>query len=244
MKGQRTPAQRLNDLAALTNDLTSAVRNRTSQLGRSDEIEHAAPLTRVQAEAMTGGLRVKSPVSDKREQGVSDKQGSSSSDHGDITLRRTSDRLRKLRLDFDATNRSPTLFRSSSSSVDDKSDDSDGSTNRAQLVSTFPSTALRKNITKRRSNGRARDSVETTSIPIDKLLARVPKARSQDEAYAKETRQEKPPTPPTPGLKVPVSRNDAVSVQSPKPTSSVPDFKTLRVDKIPQKLRDLDCISS
>jgi hypothetical protein len=241
MKGQRTPAQRLDDLAALTDDLTSAVRNRTLQLGRSEEIEHVAPQIRVQAEATAGGLSVRSLGSEKREQRVSGKPGSSSSEHSDSTLRRASDRLRKLRLEFDATNRSQTLSQSSSSSVDDTSDVSDGTTDRDTSGSTFPSTALRKNITKRRSNERARDSVETTSIPIDKLLARVPSARTQDAAYAKETKQNKPMTPPVPIPRndaVSVPRNNAVSVQSPtpptpgvkvsvpspKPSPSVPDF--------------------
>ncbi len=42
-------------------------------------------------------------------------------------------------------------------------------------------------MTNRRSNGRARDSLESTSVPISSLLSRNPKDRIRDAAYVEET---------------------------------------------------------
>ncbi len=63
-----------------------------------------------------------------------------------------------------------------------------GPTSHTGPASVIPSTSLRKNVTKRRSNGRARDSLGSTSVPVSKLLERVPLGRAKDEAYARETR--------------------------------------------------------
>ena len=51
-----------------------------------------------------------------------------------------------------------------------------------------PSTEMRQNITKRKSNGRTRDSMDsTTSIPIADLLSRKSFERKKDAAYLQET---------------------------------------------------------
>ncbi len=50
----------------------------------------------------------------------------------------------------------------------------------------MPSTELRRNVTRRRSNERARDSVGSTSVPIPSLISRRPKERQIDMVYANE----------------------------------------------------------
>jgi hypothetical protein len=72
----------------------------------------------------------------------------------------------------------------------------------------MPSTELRRNVTRRRSSERARDSVGSTSVPVQRLVSRKPKDRPNDMAYASET-------------KAPKGRDaiDAVSVRSPDVTS-------------------------
>jgi hypothetical protein len=50
-----------------------------------------------------------------------------------------------------------------------------------------PSTELRQNITIRRSTGRARDSLDSTSIPVADLLSRKSVDRKKDAEYSQET---------------------------------------------------------
>jgi hypothetical protein len=57
-----------------------------------------------------------------------------------------------------------------------------------QEVSSMPSSELRRNVTRRRSNERARDSVGSTSVPIQSLVSRKPMERQRDMAYASETK--------------------------------------------------------
>jgi hypothetical protein len=75
--------------------------------------------------------------------------------------------------------------------------------------SVMPSTELRRNVTRRRSQERARDSVGSTSVPVERLISRKSKERPKDVAYSSET-------------KVPVKRESgttqAVSVWSPDVT--------------------------
>ncbi len=56
-----------------------------------------------------------------------------------------------------------------------------------ELSFAAPSTEQRRNVTKRRSNSRARDSVDSTSVPISSLLSRKPKDRTRDSNYEEET---------------------------------------------------------
>jgi hypothetical protein len=51
----------------------------------------------------------------------------------------------------------------------------------------MPSTVQRKNITTRRSQSRARDSIGSTSIPLNDLLARRPHPRTKDTLYKQES---------------------------------------------------------
>ncbi len=48
----------------------------------------------------------------------------------------------------------------------------------------MPSTELRRNVTRRRSNERARDSIGSTSVPVQRLVSRKAKDRPNDLAYA------------------------------------------------------------
>jgi hypothetical protein len=57
-----------------------------------------------------------------------------------------------------------------------------------QEFSAMPSSELRRNVTRRRSNERARDSVGSTSVPIPSLVSRKPKERQKDMVYASETK--------------------------------------------------------
>jgi hypothetical protein len=65
----------------------------------------------------------------------------------------------------------------------------EGSSRTPQLeVSSMPSSELRRNVTRRRSNERARDSVGSKSVPIQSLVSRKPMERQRDMAYASETK--------------------------------------------------------
>jgi hypothetical protein len=55
-----------------------------------------------------------------------------------------------------------------------------------QMSSVMPSTELRRNVTRRRSNDRARDSVSSTSVPIRSLVSRKPMERQKYMIYASE----------------------------------------------------------
>jgi hypothetical protein len=55
----------------------------------------------------------------------------------------------------------------------------------------MPSTELRRNVTRRRSSERARDSVGSTSVPVQRFMSRKPKGRPNDMAYASETKAPK-----------------------------------------------------
>jgi hypothetical protein len=57
-----------------------------------------------------------------------------------------------------------------------------------QESSAMPSSELRRNVTRRRSHDRARDSVGSTSVPIQSLVSRKPKGRQKDLDYASETK--------------------------------------------------------
>ena len=52
-----------------------------------------------------------------------------------------------------------------------------------ELSFAAPTTEQRRNVTKRRSNSRTRDSLDSTSVPISSLLSRRPKDRSRDADY-------------------------------------------------------------
>ena len=56
----------------------------------------------------------------------------------------------------------------------------------------LPSTDLRRNVTRRRSNERARDSVGSTSVPVNRLLSRRSLGRSIDVTYADEIKVSRP----------------------------------------------------
>jgi hypothetical protein len=211
MEGLRTPAH-LEDLATLTRDLRSAVRIRsTQQLLGSVPMEHQAPVARARAGySSSQGFEPNVRATQSRTPGTGGSEGA---------IRRTSERLRNLRLDFGGSQGSPSVSQDSSSSpAGDKNGGQSGSMDHSHSGPVIPATALRKNITQRRSNGRARDSIgSSTSVPVSELIARVPKVRLQDAAYANETRSHKPSTPVTsPGSKSPVQHTDA--------SSSFPDF--------------------
>jgi hypothetical protein len=55
------------------------------------------------------------------------------------------------------------------------------------MSSVMPSTELRRNVTRRRSNDRTRDSVGSTSVPIRSLVSRKPMERQKDMIYASES---------------------------------------------------------
>ena len=259
MKGQRTPAQHLDALAALTNDLTSAMRIRQNQLSGDDQDGTGvqAPASRLAITPQSGSttqapasMPVQTPpfresagaqrrvserlnkslsaidpddrrISDRLQNlRVNDVQSSSTIDPGD---RRSSKRLQNLRLNFENQKGNLTDSRSSSSVMDEDGNPAPSSITSARKMmppSAVPPTALRKNVTKRRSNGRARDSIGTTSVPISKLLERVPKGREQDEAYARETRI----SPQESRLISPGIHTDAVSYAAKPQSSSSPDF--------------------
>jgi hypothetical protein len=143
------------------------------------------------------------------------------------TVRRTSERLRNLRLDSGESRGSPSMSQDFSSPASEKKGGQIGSMDRSHSRSAIPTTALRKNITQRRSNGRARDSIgSSTSVPVSELVARVPEVRLQDAAYAKETRSQKPSL----SSGSPMLRTYAISPSSGSPESrtdasaSFPDF--------------------
>jgi hypothetical protein len=112
-------------------------------------------------------------------------------------------------------------------------------------ASVLPSPSLHRNVTKRRSNGRARDSLGgSTSVPVSKLLERVPLGRAQDEAYARETRMGRQDS----HLNSPGSGINEVSssVKKPsKPSFSIPDFTRKAIPtefenpKLHKKLRNM-----
>jgi hypothetical protein len=60
--------------------------------------------------------------------------------------------------------------------------------NSYQPFSAMPSSELRRNVTRRRSNERVRDSVGSTSVPITSLVSSKPKERQKDMVYASETK--------------------------------------------------------
>ena len=77
--------------------------------------------------------------------------------------------------------------------------------------SVIPSTALRQNITKRISQGRAKDreSIGSTSIPLQDLLSRKPNPRSKDALYKQEST-------PIPQKKKEILMNGGYHPSSPK----------------------------
>ena len=62
-----------------------------------------------------------------------------------------------------------------------------------QGSSVLPSSELRRNVTRRRSSERARDSVGSTSVPVRSLVSRKPLERPNDKAYASETKAQRTP---------------------------------------------------
>ena len=173
----------MDDLEELARDVASAVRSRKLQQGKGTQIEHSPPAARYQ----TGQTSVASQRAEKLSPVDRQDRTPASGGSGGM-LKRTSERLRNMRLDFEQA----------SSSVD-YGTEAPESRDQSQQASSIPSTNSRKNVTKRRSNGRARDSLGSTSVPVDELVARVPKIRPQDAAYALEmegARQTQPPQSP------------------------------------------------
>ena len=250
MKGQHTPARNLHDLATLTEDLTSAVRVRQNQLSGDIQsggggqapagVLAQTPSTAPQSDIanLAPGSRSLQTPSFQESAGIqrrtSERLNKTSSSARDSGGRRISERLQNLRLNFE--NSKGRSDAQSSSSVTDKNGDKPPglSTNIRSAQSSLganshtlpasasvvPSTSLRKNVTERRSNGRARDSLGSTSVPVSKLLERVPLGRPQDEAYARETRMGHQDS----HLSSPGIGNDAVSSPAKKTSFSIPDF--------------------
>ena len=160
MNGQRTPAQKLDDLAILTRDLTSAIRFRSSQL------EHQAPVVRMRDDHTSESSYLRAEANAQTMQDHT--PGTSGSD---AAVHRTSQSLRNLRLDFGESRGSPTMLQDSSSPAGEKQGGTIGTMDHSNSGTTIPPTALRKNITQRRSNGRARDSIDSTSVPVSELIA-------------------------------------------------------------------------
>jgi hypothetical protein len=66
--------------------------------------------------------------------------------------------------------------------------DADSGKTPPQESSAIPSSELRRNVTRRRSHDRPRDSVGSTSVPIQSLVSRKSKERQKDLVYASETK--------------------------------------------------------
>jgi hypothetical protein len=173
-------------------------------------MEHQAPAARVRAGHISEDLQSSSHLGFETD--VHAMQGRTSGTGGsEGAVCRTSERLRNLRLDFGESRGSPSVSQDFSSPAGEKKGGQIRSMDHSHSGPAIPTTALRKNITQRRSNGRARDSIgSSTSVPV-------PKVRLQDAAYVKETRSQKPSTPATsPSSGSPMLRTGA--------PASLPDF--------------------
>jgi hypothetical protein len=135
-------------------------------------LEHQAPAARIRDDQTSENLQSSSLMSETIAQAM---QGRTTGTGGsDGAVRWTSQSLRNLRLDFGKSRRSPTMLQGFSSPAGEKQGGTIGSMDHSHSGTTIPPTALRKNITQRRSNGRARDSIGSTSGPVLELITRVP----------------------------------------------------------------------
>ncbi len=85
----------------------------------------------------------------------------------------------------------------------------------------IPATVLHKNITNRRLTARARDSIGTTTVPVEDLVAKLPKSRARDIAYA---RKVAPGGTVMSGSTGPLTPSDSSPNQATYPDQSVPSF--------------------
>jgi hypothetical protein len=104
------PAQNLDDLEALARDVASAVRSRKLQQGEGTQIDHFSPTTRYQTGQTSVARQRAEKLSPVDRQDRTPASGGSGG-----TLKRTSERLRNMRLDFEQA----------SSSVDDDTEASE-----------------------------------------------------------------------------------------------------------------------
>jgi hypothetical protein len=164
--GEYNSVQQWQDLDELTADLSSTVRSRTTNPPGLDVQETQDSLARM----TLGGRQNQTPMRQSplgsafnpRTQASKMQQGSSSVDQ----------------------QRGRSLGYERSQGVEASMLQSFGP---RELSFAAPTTEQRRNVTKRRSNGRVRDSLDSTSVPISSLLSRKPKDRIRDVAYLEKT---------------------------------------------------------